>query len=92
MRQFFINLRPSGDARLTSSEDIPVTGLGDEALPGFKATAAVAGHRFRSFQYFWRARNLVAYAGSSDVLADFNEQTALDLAKKLDFRATQGAK
>ncbi|MDQ3569269.1 MAG: hypothetical protein M3396_01335 [Actinomycetota bacterium] len=84
------NLRPTGDAGSVRTEDIPVTGLGDEALPGLRSIVTSPAGDFRLVFYIWRTRNVVAFVGGSDTLGDFTEQSILDLAKKLDFRAIQG--
>ena len=89
LRQAVVDsLRPSGQAKVESSEEIPVSGLGEEAVPGARFTISVGGARmFRLIFYFWRNRNAVTYVGGGDSLGDFNESSYLDLAKKVDDRA-----
>ena len=82
------SLRPTAPAKLESSEEIPVSGLGEEAVPGARFTISQGTTRsVRLTFYFWRNRNAVTYVGGADNLGDFNESSYLDLAKKVDARA-----
>ncbi|MDQ6798592.1 MAG: hypothetical protein M3011_11355 [Actinomycetota bacterium] len=81
--------RPSGDFGEPVVVDLPVSGLGDEALPGVKFTTDAKGLVTIVFAlYVWRVRNVVIGVGGCDALSDMTEQTIFDMAKKIDFRAT----
>jgi len=82
------SLKPSGQARLESSRDVPVTGLGEQAEPGVTTTLAVgATRKFAITLYFWRNRNVIFYSGGGNTLGDLNEGAYLDISKKVAGRA-----
>lgn len=81
--------RVGGSGRLVSRKDIPVSGLGDQSLPGLAYTYSLAGEDYHLFAYIWRDRNVVAFLGGGDFLGDLSKDTYLDIAKKIDFRATR---
>ncbi len=91
LRQAIVgSLRPSGVATLRSTDDIPVSGLGEQSVPGVRFTIGVGGTRsFRLLFYFWRTGNMVAYVGGGDSLGDLNESAYLDLARKVNARAAR---
>lgn len=39
--------------------------------------------------YLWRVGNVVAGLSGADALGDMTDQTMLDMAKKIDYRATR---
>lgn len=93
IRQFLIDsFRPTGDVSEASpnAQDLPASGLGDEAPPGAKFTVETGGLLEFDFAIFvWRAQNVVAGFGGSDALGDMTDRTMLDIAKKIDYRATR---
>lgn len=61
--------------------------LGDEALRGVTATVSPNRNferRLTAWLYFWRRENVVAVAGGGDAVGDFNQLSALDLARAVD--------
>ena len=76
-------------SRPVSMKDIPVSGLGDQSLPGLAFSLAGEEHRFHFFMYIWRDRNVIAVVGGGDTLGDLSKDTFLDIAKKIDFRSTR---
>lgn len=82
------SLKPTGAARIESTKDVPVTGLGDQSESGVTTTLTVAGtRRFAITLYFWRNANVVFYSGGGNSLGDLNEVSYLDIAKKVASRA-----
>ncbi|MDP8976137.1 MAG: hypothetical protein M3N28_07225 [Actinomycetota bacterium] len=82
------SLKPTGAARLDSTRDVLVTGLGDQSEPGVTTTLSVGPTRkFAITLYFWRSGNVVVYAGGGDSLGDLNEKAYLELSKKVASRA-----
>ncbi len=82
------SLKPTGAARIESTKDVPVTGLGDQSESGVTITLTVAGtRRFAITLYFWRNANVVFYSGGGNSLGDLNEVSYLDIAKKVASRA-----
>ena len=89
LRQFVAaSGRATGGATAGPVEEIPVSGLGDEAAPGLRFTYGIDGADFVLVAYGWRVRNVLGFVVASDTLGDMSEQTVLDIAKKVDFRAT----
>ena len=82
------SLKPTGGARIESTRDVSVTGLGDQAEPGVTTTLSVgATRRFAISLYFWRNRNVVFYSGGANSLGDLNESGYLEISKKVASRA-----
>ncbi len=79
------NLVVTGDFDEEPPQKIQVSGLGDEALPGVKLEVGP----FTLFLYVWRARNIVATLGAGDSVGDMNGTAILEMAKKIDYRATR---
>lgn len=74
-----------------SVEDVPVSDLGDESLPGRTfATPTGGGQRLTFTFYIWRIGNVVVYAAGTNSLGDMNQQTILDMARKIDSQARRG--
>ncbi|MDQ3679436.1 MAG: DUF4190 domain-containing protein [Actinomycetota bacterium] len=74
-----------------SPEDVSVSDLGDESLPGVTfATPTGGGQRLTFTLYIWRIGNVVVYVAGTNSLGDMNEQTILDVARKIDSRAREG--
>lgn len=80
--------KPSGTASAGDREEISVSGLGDESVPGARLTTDLGalGGDFDLYLYFWRRGNVITWMGSTDILGDFDEDSTLELAKKLDGR------
>jgi hypothetical protein len=75
-----------------SVEDVPVSGLGDEPLPGRRFTTPTGGGQRLTFTfYMWRIGNVVVYVAGTNTLGDMNDQTLLEIARKVDSRAQQAA-
>ena len=82
-----VSFRPSGVARGQAPSDIPaITGLGDESVPGLRAT--VIPGKFLRF-YFWRTGNVLVLLGGADVLDDLTEERLAELARRVDTRGRQ---
>lgn len=81
------SFRPSGRAASATPQPIAVSGLGDESLPGLRLPVQGGGQSFDLAIYTWRVRNVVMTLGAGTFLEDMNDQTMLDLAKKIDYRA-----
>lgn len=79
---------PAGDVGPVSTRRLPVSGLGDESLPGLQFS--VRGLPGKSFLYAWRNRNVVVTLGWGDTFGDVSAKTLLETAKKLDSRAAKG--
>lgn len=87
-------LRPTGDFAdsTPAALDLPVSGLGDQAPPGFTFTVTAKDVLTMAFiTYLWRGRNVVAGLTASDALGDITHQTVLDVAKRIDFRAERAS-
>lgn len=80
--------KPSGTASAGEQDDIPVSGLGEQSVPGARLTTDLGalGGDFDLYLYFWRRGNVITWMGSTDILGDFDERSTLELAEKLDAR------
>lgn len=80
--------KPSGTASAGQQDEIPVSDLGEESLPGVKLTTDLGalGGDFDLYIYVWRRDNVLVWMGSTDILGDFDEESTLTLAKKIDGR------
>ena len=79
-----------GLGQAPSARDVVVSGLGDESLPGRTFTTPTGDGRGLTFTfYIWRIGNVVVYLAGTNSLGDMNEQSLLDLARKIDSRARQ---
>lgn len=76
-----------GAGGLQSAHDVPVSGLGDESLPGRRFVTVGGGEAFTLTLYVWRIGNVVASFAATDTLRDMNDQAILDIAKRIDSRA-----
>lgn len=74
--------RPS---KRSTRQNIAVSGLGDESLPGTRITID-DGAATQLYFYFWRRGNVISFTGSSNALEDFSVRSTLELAKKIDAR------
>ena len=79
------NIEVTGNVDGASRRKIRVAGLGDQSLSGLRIPLGPYG----LFVYVWRDRNVVAVLGSSDILGDMSGESILDMAKRIDFRATR---
>ncbi len=75
----------TGDLEVEPPQKIPVSGLGDEAPAGAK----MALGPFTMVTYVWRVRNIVVTLAGSDSVGDMNGKWLLEMAKKIDYRATR---
>ena len=66
-------------------QKVRVSGLGDQAAAGIKLPLGP----YALYQYVWRARNIVATIAAGDTVGDMNGKTILEMAKRIDFRATR---
>jgi len=80
---FRIAFVPTGDAS-GAQTSIPVSGLGDQSLPGVRFALGPYG----LYVYIWRDRNVDVILGASDILGDLSGKSILVIAKQIDFRAT----
>ena len=82
------SIKLSGSAELGDQNDIAVSGLGDEAPEGLKIPVdlGIVGGKTELYVYFWRRGDVIAFMGTSNFLGDFDEGSALDLAKQIDDR------
>jgi len=82
------SIKLSGSAELGDQNDIAVSGLGDEAPEGLKIPVdlGLVGGKTELYVYFWRRGDVIAFMGTSNFLGDFDEGSALDLAKQIDDR------
>jgi hypothetical protein len=70
---------------------LAASGLGDESLPGVKIPVVTdIADDVAMYVHVWRRGNVVAYTVTSNILADFTEQSALSLAKTIDRRIAEG--
>ncbi|MDP8908339.1 MAG: hypothetical protein M3N47_04315 [Chloroflexota bacterium] len=74
----------TGDFDEEQPRKIRVSGLGDEAAAGIELPLGP----YALFMYVWRARNIVVTLAAGDVLGDMSGKTILEIARKIDFRAT----
>ena len=87
IRKALINSgQTSGDIRIISRHSIAVSGLGDETARGARTRMRVLGESASWFFYFWRTRNVVVFVFTSDFLGDLDEQSTLEIAKRIDYR------
>ena len=73
-------------AKIEARRDVPVSGLGDQSLPGITFTASGGGTTASLRFYVWRSRNVVFFFLSVDPPA-VKESALLDLARKMASRA-----
>ncbi|CAA9529106.1 MAG: hypothetical protein AVDCRST_MAG67-3963 [uncultured Solirubrobacteraceae bacterium] len=66
-----------------------VSGLGDETARGATVRGGLLDERFAFYLYFWRAGNVVATMGSSDFVGGQDKQATLEIANRIDDRATR---
>ena len=86
VRQLLIdNYELTGDFDEEQPRKIRVSGLGDEAAAGIELPLGP----YALFIYVWRARNIVVTLVAGDVLGDMSGKTILEMARKIDFRATR---
>ena len=85
LRQLMINgtFVPVGVSGTVTA--IPVSGLGDQTLPGLRLDI---GSGYAVYGYLWRDRNVDVLVVASDVLGDMSGPSILMIAKQIDFRAT----
>ncbi len=88
-RALIASARATGDARIISRHSMKVSGLGDETARGATIRLGLLDERFAFYLYFWRAGNVVATMGSSDFVGGQDEQAALEIARRIDHRATR---
>ncbi len=79
------NFVVTGDFDEEPPQKIHVSGLGDEARSGVK----LAVGPFTLFAYVWRTRNIIATLAGGDSVGDMSGKSILELAKKIDYRATR---
>ena len=82
---FADNFEVTGDVNGASRRKIRVAGLGDQSLSGLRIPVGPYGF----FVYVWRDRNVVAALAGGDTLGDMSADSVLEMAKKIDFRATR---
>jgi hypothetical protein len=89
MKNLFLgNITPTGEATPTESS-IPVSGLGDQAVPGIRY-ALGAGTSYALFFYIWRERNVDVFVGAANTLRDMTAQSLLKIAKQVNARGAAG--
>ncbi len=74
----------TGAAEPEPAKKIRGTRLGDKA-----SGLRVAVGPYAVFFYIWRERNVVASLGGGDILGDMSAKTVLEMAKKINSRATR---
>jgi hypothetical protein len=79
---------PTGTASAGQQGEIPVSGLGDQSLPGARFTTDLGalGGEFELYLYVWRRGKVVVWLGSTNILGDYDKDSTLELAKKVDRR------
>lgn len=86
LRAVGVDTTLEGDLKVEERRDIPVSGLGDQSLPGFTFTASKEGKKASFTIYSWRSRNVAFFLVGIDQ-AQPKESTFLDLSKKVAGRA-----
>lgn len=81
--------RASGDAHIISRHSFAASGLGDETARGARIRLSLLGETHTMFLHFWRARNVVVSVGTGGWIGDLSEHSLLEIAKRLDYRATR---
>lgn len=71
-----------GSGTLTS---IPVSGLGDQSVPGVNINV---GDGYAFYLYFWRDRNVDAFVGAGNTLGDMSQKSVLTIAQEIDYAGT----
>lgn len=79
------NYELTGDFDDQPPRKIDVSGLGDQAAAGIELPLGPYG----LFMYVWRARNIVARLAAGETLGDMSAKTILQMARKIDLRATR---
>jgi hypothetical protein len=80
----------SGTAGTFKPHSLAAPGLGDEAPRGlsFSGNLGPLPGKATFYVYVWRRGNVVAWVGSSDVLGDFDADSTLELARRIDARGS----
>lgn len=75
--------------RVVSKHSLPAPALGDEAPRGVRLTVGSPRGLPFSYVYWWRRDKVVAESAVFGMMGDFDERTALALARRIDARATR---